>query len=630
MSIRERRERRARSRGEGARESSRTPLGGVRRAQMITTYGVGALVAIDDRSYVVSGIDSWKVDDSTAIFEPRLQRWLGVQGFRLPPAAEPPAGDGVRVRLFPEIYSCSNCHELKKFREFGSPRRKNVCGVCETPLTPSRFVIACENGHLDDFPYFAWVHKKTSPVEPDQRGRHELTLHTTGRTASLRSVVVRCSCGKEASLEGAFGRRAMESLGIPCTGRRPWLGRNSEQPGCPATPRTLQRGSSAAWFPVNRSALSIPPWSATLQKRIQRHYQTLETLVEQGIDESVIDQIVEKNKIVAGTRFTTQDVIEAVRHRMNFEAEERPAEEHDGFEPSERLRREEYEQLLFGTGVTERGNDFECVRPPGDPKTSLPFGIERSMQVRRLREVRALQGFTRVKAPDMLGPDRRPAALALEEKNWLPAIEVSGEGVFLTLDAELLDHWEKQEGPVARVERIRKAHTNLLRRRARESSPSATVDGIESPITPRYVLLHTLAHILINEWSLEAGYPAASLRERLYVSKDNGKGMAGVLVYTATSDSAGSLGGVTAQGEYARLRSSLEAALNRALWCSQDPPCMESEASGVDALNLAACYACVLLPETSCEAGNTFLDRAVLLGTPQDPSIGFFSSVVGN
>src|SRR5690606_31789825 len=171
-----------------------------------------------------------------------------------------------------------------------------------------------------------------------------------------------------------------------------------------------------------------------------------------------------------------------------------------------------------------------------------------------------------------------------------------------------LREWEQRPGPVERAKRIRERHTTLLRERAERFGTRKAQSGIRSPVTPRYVLLHTLAHILINEWSLDCGYPAAALRERLYVSKH----MAGVLIYTATSDSAGSLGGLVAQGEHIKLRETLESALRRAEWCSQDPPCMESEASGVDSLNLAACYACVLLPETSCEVNNVFLDRAML------------------
>jgi hypothetical protein len=588
---------------------------------MITTYGVGSMVAVGDQSYVVSGLDTWKVDTASAIYEPRLQHQLGVYGFQLPPAAEPAAGDGVRVRQFPKIYSCPGCRDLKKFREFGSPSGKSLCATCNKQLTPSRFVIACENGHLDDFPYFEWVHKKTSPTDSSYEGRHELSLHSTGRTASLRSVIIRCSCKKEASLEGAFGRRAMDALGISCKGRRPWLGRGSEQSGCTATPRTLQRGSSAVWFPVNRAALSIPPWSETLQKRVNPHYKMLSALLKGGLDSTAFANAIRSSDILRGTRFTPEDVLSAVRRRQELEAAAPPdSDEAAGFQPGEELRRQEYDQLLHGTAAVDRGQDFECAPPTVDPKAPLPYGLERSMLVKRLREVRVLQSFTRVEMPDPLNGASRHAALAIGDIDWLPAIEVSGEGVFLTLDQERLRKWEKRSGPAGRADRIRDNHTTQMRRRAMTAGGAGSISEIHSPVRPRYVLLHTLAHALINEWSLEAGYPAAALRERLYVADD----MAGVLIYTATSDSAGSLGGVVAQGEYRRLRESMESALSRVSWCSQDPPCMESEASGTDSLNLAACYACVLLPETSCETNNVLLDRALLIGTPDDPTTGFF------
>jgi len=619
MTLRDRRTRRTGARTNGERQVTRTPLGGVRRAQIITTFGVGSMIAIGDRSFVVSGLDTWRVRESDVVYEPRLQHWLGVNSFQLPPADVPSSGDGVKIRLFPEIYSCPECRELKEFGRFGSPPGKSLCGTCEKALVPSRFVIACENGHLDDFPYFAWVHKKTSPIETDARVGHDLSLHSTGRTASLRSVLIKCSCGKSASLEGAFGKRAMAELGIRCKGRRPWLKRGSEQPGCTAVPRTLQRGSSAAWFPINRSALSIPPWSETLHQRVNPYYESLGNLLNAGVAEEVVLDQIRLLGLLGDGRFTAAEILEAVRRRMELAERDAPdSDEEMEFEPANDLRHEEYDKLYDGAGRADRDEDFECVRPTAD--VSLPYGVEKSMLVKRLREVRALQSFTRVEMPDPSTIGTRRAALSAAPVDWLPATEVSGEGVFLAIDQRLLRDWESRSGPTRRSNLIRNAHTELLRRRARTIDGARALGEIHSPIRSRYVLLHTLAHVLINEWSLDSGYPAAALCERLYVDED----MAGVLIYTATSDSAGSLGGLVAQGEHRKLHETLESALERARWCSQDPPCIESEASGVDSLNLAACYACVLLPETSCETNNVFLDRALLIGTPDDPSVGFF------
>ncbi|WP_436760974.1 DrmB family protein [Streptosporangium sp. V21-05] len=619
MALRERRKGAGKKGPE--REETRTPVGGVRRAQMITTYGVGGMVAIDDQSYIVSGLDTWRVRPSDVIYEPRLQYWLGVPKFQLPPADNPSSGSGVKIRLFPELYSCPRCNVLQEFRRFGSPTGKSLCGTCEKSLVPSRFVIACENGHLDDFPYFAWVHKKTERGE--EKAKHGLTLHSTGRTASLRSVHIKCLCGKSASLEGAFGGKVMDALGIKCSGRRPWLGWGTDQIGCSATPRTLQRGSSAAWFPINRSALSIPPWSESLQQRLNPYYEAFNGLIDDGAPETMILNNIRRSGIVDDERFTPETVLEAVHRRRELTASAgSDSDDSAGFEPANNLRRMEYEQLYEGTGQVERGEDFECVPAAADSCTDLPYGVAKSMLVKRLREVRALQSFTRVDMPEPTNAGLRNAALSKEKVSWLPAIEISGEGVFLAMDQKKLREWEKRPGPVTRVEQIWRGHTAHLRQ---QRGDSRAPGDITSPVTPRYVLLHTLAHILINEWTLEAGYPAAALRERLYVSDD----MAGILIYTATSDSEGSLGGVVARGEHRNLHHSFESALARAAWCSQDPPCIESEARGFLSLNLAACHACVLLAETSCEAQNLFLDRALIVGTPEAPSIGFFSIADG-
>jgi len=185
----------------------------------------------------------------------------------------------------------------------------------------------------------------------------------------------------------------------------------------------------------------------------------------------------------------------------------------------------------------------------------------------------------------------------------------------MKLRTDRLQAWEARAEVMARAGKIDENN----RRRVQ-----ALGGGANRAITPRFLLVHTLAHMLINQWALECGYPAASLRERIYVSDS----MAGLLLYTATSDSAGSLGGVVAQSKAERLAASLLDGLGQAAWCSGDPLCIEADAQGVDSLNLAACHACVLLPEVSCEEMNLFLDRAMLVGTIDAPSLGYFQSAV--
>ncbi len=241
------------------------------------------MLAAGEQSYIVSGLDGWPEDQAEELHEFRLQTRLGVpRGFRFPPSSDPPSGDGVRVRRFPETYSCpgrgpgqeDGCLEnLRSYRSFGVLPGKNECSSCGDPLTPSRFVIACDAGHLDDFPYFEWIHARTD--YSTYEGKHRLALTTTGRTASLRSIVVSCSCGKQASMEGAMSRGAMQAVGKGCSGARPWLGAAADQQGCDRPLHVLQRGSSSAWQPVVRSALSIPPFSTGLYQGLLKQYAIL-------------------------------------------------------------------------------------------------------------------------------------------------------------------------------------------------------------------------------------------------------------------------------------------------------------------------------------------------------------------
>ncbi|MFC9912711.1 DrmB family protein [Streptomyces sp. NPDC127197] len=594
--------------------------GSVRRSQMITTYGVGSLIAVDNESFIVSGIDdahrSWSLDEAPIIHEHRLARVLGVNHFRLPPASEDTSKDGVRVRRFPLWHSCPKCQSLQHVRSFNPPPGKNVCTECDDePLVPSRFVMACEDGHLDDFPYWKWLHRKNREEGTTGHCGGQMSMRFSGQSASLRSVLVSCTCGvPEVSMEGAFRRSALTDLGVRCEGRRPWL-RDAPAEFCTQAPRTLQRGSSAVWQPVLKSALSIPPWSDGLADKLSEHWENLRSYSSRTEIEIYLKGAFRGDDSIS---------VDAVMELLAAEQEEDPAQESDSDAGAvsryQALRRQEYERLCSGNALRDKGREeqFICEPPTSDPAVLDPFGVGRPMLVKRLREVRALKAFTRIADPES-SSEGHEAALSLTPTDWLPAMEVHGEGVFVRLDENRLDDWAESVAVAARVERMRTNHDRMLRERATDPAEVPS-----SPATPRMVLLHTLAHVLINEWSLDAGYPAAALRERLYTDAT----MAGFLIYTATSDSAGSLGGVVAQGEPDRLAEALRSALRRATWCSADPLCIEARSSGTGGANLAACHACAMLPETSCEHNNILLDRALLVGTPDDPHLGFFADIL--
>ena len=301
--------------------------------------------------------------------------------------------------------------------------------------------------------------------------------------------------------------------------------------------------------------------------------------------------------------FSVDDVVSAIEERRRREALALP-------DSGESLRTAEFKALVKGRPEAGPDDQFVCEEAE-NPTEFVARHFSSVMLVRRLLEVRALESFTRVMPPSPADPPEYRADMSAEQMPWLPAIEVRGEGVFVRLDESSLQLWEQRHDVRTRVKQIAERYVAMFE--ARGTQP-------DREITPRLVLVHSLAHALVNQWALDSGYPATALRERLFVGEDH----AGILIYTATTDSAGSLGGVLAQAEPARLESSLREAMLRAAWCSSDPLCIETEAAGADSLNLAACHACLLLPEVSCEEMNVLLDRALLAGLPNARAVGFF------
>jgi hypothetical protein len=254
--------------------------------------------------------------------------------------------------------------------------------------------------------------------------------------------------------------------------------------------------------------------------------------------------------------------------------------------------------------------------------TILPTIFSRIMLVEKLQETRVLAGFTRVFPDNQLSYQQRQqlfwkeASDNLEEK-WLPAYKVYGEGIFFEFDEKNLRDWEYRDDVKDRI------RTLTGRQEAMQVERHFRVRDV----SPRFVLLHTFAHLIMNRLTFECGYGSASLRERLYVSTNIDFPMAGVLIYTADGDSEGTMGGLVRMGKTNTIESVIQRAIENAAWCSADPVCMEmgnSSGQGPDSCNLAACHNCALVPETACEEFNRFLDRGVVVGDIEKPGLGFF------
>lgn len=577
-------------------------------------------------SAVISGLEEWDssfkpegLRNPQKISEPRLERDMRVRGFRLPPvvdedwkdASGQPDNRAIHAVRFPEWLQCPKCDRIAPADRWklDPGRAYRYCPKCtqESPgkkpvfVIPVRFVMACEAGHLDDFPWHSWVKHK-----PDCTNTNGfLELKSTG--PGLAGLVVRCpECKKSQSLDGIFSAATWE--GFTCKGKRPWLAGPNQI--CDKQPRALQRGASNMYFPVIESALSIPPWSDRLQEAVGTYWSPIARASDE--DRHLRIQLLAKDEL----KSALEDLNLTVEEFTNL-IEERIKTLNSSTNPD--LRAEEYRQFISGVDTRpEDEPEFELRNVP--LADFLPQYFSRLGRVVRLREVRAIRGFTRINPPEDKD-DKLIAKLSVKTPDWYPAIEVRGEGIFLALHTKKLAEWEQQEEIRKRADQVNFSFQKEWRERYDGAVPKRS-------ITARFLLVHTFAHALMRQLTLECGYSSAALRERLYVSEGD-DGMAGLLIYTSTSDSDGTLGGLQRQGESSRMIPTVRAAIKAMEWCSSDPLCINGMASSMESSHsLAACHACCLAPENACEEFNRFLDRAMLIGLPDKSAVGYFSPLL--
>ncbi|WP_438387937.1 DrmB family protein [Actinopolyspora saharensis] len=626
----------------------RRHVGSVRPSHLMFTSGVGALVDLPNFSVLVRGLDDWNYnevrgrDDWKTITEPRLltavQGIFGKNVKELLPAPwldgmeQDPRGPAARVGVpttpFPTWLRCTACNELAPVDSqiFGfendKPRRPQEarffhkqCGVKKSGKPPlaitARFMLSCTAGHLDDFPYTDFVHNGTACSTAKQPRLH---MDDRGGNRGV-NVEIKCvNCSRRRNMGQAMGQRGEENL-PRCRGRHPHLG-TFEHQGCKCKPKVLVVGASNQWFAQNLSVLAVPRTEASeLENKVEQQWNAVSTLPV-AMYPYARENVPAFHELTSWTDAEIAEAVERVRARK--EGESQQESEHDYPD----LRTPEWE-AFSAAQLPDRTEDFTLHRC-GVP-TELDGYYADVVQAERLREVRALIGFTRLDAPDPEDPGlvtRAPLARSMPPQ-WVPASEVRGEGVFLRVPEDLLREWENRVSGSQAMQHHRQAYAEFRKNRYSDRIPG-DFDEMRHWPGVRYLALHTLSHLLIRTIALECGYSSANLSERIYAGTEDDP-RSGILLYTAVPDAEGTLGGLVSQAEPDRLVRLTRRALADARRCSSDPLCAERlPQPPADFLHGAACHVCLFVSETTCERGNRFLDRRFVVPIDEHEDLALY------
>lgn len=684
----------------------------IRQSQVIHTWPTGAIIDLPQLSLIMlchdDGDEDWGASASqnntanqqTVIHDQRLAEAFRVSSFIVPPVFDGISNARTYGIRFPSACYCPKCGQIEVTNKprgmekalgmssFDSSMKPFWCRYCfnnqklDGPvMVPMRFVIATENGFLDDFPWDWYVHESV----PEERGRgNRLIYKSKGGSASLADIVIRSErtdgsfvAQKDLSnifdqeiftracpvhghyLEyvkgmlskpwkgwGADGTYIKERVNIPIY-TEIWNGSEMTDYAKSVFPRTMQRGAGNLIFPIIYSSILLPEESYN-QSCPPVVYEKIKSFMEVRLEDSyeeykdynnerwkifILEKIASPN--TNGINRLDYSTVQLEEFTKNFFGEDTSSR---FGKKAEVLRNQEYNAFL-GSNYPEGKIWFKKRNVSGDTY-NVRLGrdlLHSVVLLDQLSAIKVLRGFTRIKPlmteelifadhGDGLDPfqiteferiqDSRKKPL---ETDQLPAVEVRGEGIFLQFNSRLLEEWSL---------RYDEGRLDVINQNIRQAN--IDFQQANSSVNKRYLFLHTLSHILLKELAEDCGYSMSSLAEIIYCSDDAKTGTAeemnGILIYTTTSDSEGSLGGLIEKGLPEYLTMILMKGVDKAKWCSSDPLCISaSGGQGFLGLNLAACYSCVLLPETSCEKMNKYLDRATLVGTLENDKMGFFN-----
>ncbi|WP_026365306.1 DUF1998 domain-containing protein [Promicromonospora sukumoe] len=651
---------------------NRAKVGSARPSSLLYTYGPGAIMDLPHFTVMPAGLDDWEKvwarrPSVPTIHAPRLldavRRFPGhwnvgeLRPFPWAPKQTQFSKEtddlGVPARVFPQWLRCPGCDLLGPLTRFDyvntNPFRPDRArfehaGCPKAPkgrkvgiqAVPARYLLACPDGHLDEFPYDWWVHEGGYCPTP---GVTSATLKMTERAGGKgASATVHCApCGASRPMNQAQGEVGRAKLPA-CRARHPHLGMFDPR-GCTAETRLMLLGASNLWFAATQSIVVMPEAEKAVPSTLG--FQLLEAVGAKRLEKygddlaRYRDYLDEEDSPLAA--WSDEQLAAAITqaHEPEPTAEEQLVALGE-WDPIDLLVPEWNYLQIDPIGPRHEGDALSGLALTKQPVHAnlSSRGVSRVLSVDRLRKVNAVVGFTRIdemeRANDM--PARIVPLTRSGRPTWTVATLDKGEGVYLQLDEGRVTAWEQRvldarswrADAVDLWEAHRESHERNF---ANRYSDTAVGDAEGRFKPPRYWLLHTLSHVLIREMAMYSGYSAASLSERVYAwdETDDRPPAAGLMIITTASDSDGTLGGLVQLSKPEKLKRVLERALTRARRCSSDPVCGQRvPKEPEDFLHGAACHTCAMASETSCERANRFLDRRFLVNLPGFMGYGFF------
>ena len=635
----------------------------IQTRKAISSYGgVGSIIETRDGSLLIDNFNEWpffqningKFEEHNFIVDKRFKNRLSRYFQELEHLIKIPVNDlkqGFKpenqfallsAKYFPEWFYCNNCGRFDRFDKWKNNWENNVnaehkdnffppkCCHCYVKnrdkkrkffdLEQVRFILTSPNGEIADIPWDKWAMyrntKKDDKKEPKETVSEEdiITLpniqvpkdaifeyKTSDKLDDLKGIwiIAKRKNGEQlnfTTLSGLFNLRIKIQDLIPNTKETDILF------------KPVIRSSNSVYYPNILSSIYIPANDELNSFLIEK----IKAYSQKGYSSEMIADILQESHNIKFDVSTIQNLIQ-----NNFSERD--------VEIAKTENQYRFDEYKFITEKDSERVEDKLIFNKIDKSFFQNDLIKSIFKMDKIKITSVQTSFTRQEpiSSSQILQDEDPEKATIESivkkftstfgktTKYLPAIESFGEGIFFEFDNDVLEKWIKSNTKIQ--ERISILIGN------KQQFESAFSEDFE--LNAKYVLIHTFSHLIIKELEYLCGYPSTSIQERLYIDEEFG--MNGVLIYTIAG-SEGSYGGITSICDDNRIGKLIESAMIRAIDCATDPICYHTHGQGVANLNLSACFSCTLLPETSCEKFNCYLDRRILV----DKDYGYFKDII--